>query len=38
MKGTDCALSNTEVFLQESFPLRLIHQISNRVIKEGSVT
>lgn len=37
MNDTYCAFFSTEVFLQERFPVSLIHQVSNRVIKEGSV-
>lgn len=37
MTDTDRALFSTEVFLQERFPLSLIHQASNRVVEEGSV-
>ena len=38
MRGTDCACFSAEVFLQERFPASLIHQVSNRVIEEGSVS
>ncbi len=37
MNDTDCAFFSAEVFLQERFPVSLIHQVSNRVIEEGSV-
>lgn len=34
---TDRATFSTKVFLKEGFPLSLIHQAFNRVVKEGSV-
>lgn len=37
MNDTDCACFGAEVFLQERFPVSLIHQVSDGVIEEGSV-
>lgn len=34
---THCAVFSAEVFLQETFPVGLVHQTSSGVIEEGSV-
>lgn len=38
VSDTDRALVSAKMFLHEGFPLRLIHQPSQRVVEEGGVS